>query len=100
MLTVEPWVPPETVKKYYQEIRHSVMGGSGSVRDRTLAVFRFVVSHMEVKGTNLTVPNLKRLAELWNEEYPEGHNWHFSSYRDFNKSYHRGREAIAFPLSE
>lgn len=98
-LTVEPWVPPERVKTYYQEIRNHVLRSSGSLNDRTVAVFRFVVSHMEVKGTALTHPKLKHLAELWNEQYSEGDDWYFADYRAFRRSYVRGRDALVFPFA-
>jgi hypothetical protein len=99
-LTVEPWVSPDNVKSYYQEIRQSVLHGAGC-KHRTVEVFRFVVAHTEIEeSTLMETPEWSRLCDLWNQEYPEDHPWHFSDYRDLRKSYTRGREAIAFPLAE
>jgi hypothetical protein len=53
---------------------------------------------MEVEGATLKHPEWKSLAELWNEMYPEDHPWYFADYRDFRRSYMRGRDAIAFPI--
>ena len=102
-LTIEPWVSPDKVTSYYQEIRQSVLHDAGC-RHRTVEVFRFVVAHTDVEETTLkTTPQWIHLCELWNEKNPEspkGHNWRFADYRDFRRSYVRGRDAIAFPLAE
>ena len=99
-LTVEPWVSPEEVTSYYRDIRQSILQDAGS-KDRTVEVFRFVVAHTGVEEITLKkTPQWSHLCDQWNEEYPEGHRWHFSSYRDFRRSYIRGRNAIAFPISE
>ena len=99
-LRVEPWVPPDKVKSYYQEIRQSVLHDAGC-KHRTVEVFRFVVAHTELEETTLQkTPQWNYLCDQWNEEYPEGHRWHFSDYGDFRTSYLRGHDAIAFPLTE
>ena len=99
-LTVEPWVSPDNVKSYYQEIRQSVLHDAGC-KHRTVEVFRFVVAHTDLEETTLEkTPQWSSLCDQWNEEYPENHRWHFSDYRDFRRSYLRGWDAIPFPLGE
>jgi hypothetical protein len=99
-LTLEPWVSPDKVTSYIRDIRQSILHGAGS-KARTVEVFRFVVAHTEVEETTLEkIPRWRHLCELWNEEYPEDHRWHFADYRDFRTAYIRGRDAIALPISE
>jgi hypothetical protein len=99
-LTVEPWVSPDKVKSYYQEIRQSILHDAGC-KHRTVEVFRFVVAHTEVEETTLEkTPQWSHLCDLWNAEHPEDPGKRFSDYRDFRRSYIRGRDAIAFPISE
>jgi hypothetical protein len=99
-LTVEPWVPPDTLKTYYQAIRHQILRSSGSVQVRTVEVFRFVISHTEVEEATLErTSQWSHLCELWNEEYPENHPWHFADYPAFRRSFVRGRDAIALPIT-
>jgi hypothetical protein len=99
-LTVDPWVSPDNVKSYYREIRDSILHEAGS-KHRTVEVFRFVVAHTDLEETALKkTPQWSHLCDQWNEEYPEGHRWHFSDYRDLRTSYLRGRNAVAFPISE
>jgi len=99
-LTVEPWVSPEKVTSYYRDIRQSILQDAGS-KDRTVEVFRFVVAHTEVEESTLKkTPQWSHLCNLWNAEHPDDPGKRFSDYRDFRRSYIRGRDAIAFPISE
>jgi hypothetical protein len=99
-LTVEPWVSPEEVTSYYRDIRQSILQDAGS-KDRTVEVFRFVVAHTEVEEITMEkTPQWKRLCDLWNAEHPDDPGKRFSDYRDFRKSYIRGHDAIAFPISD
>lgn len=99
-LTIEPWVSPDKVKSYYQEIRQSVLDDAGC-KHRTVEVFRFVVAHTDVEEIHLKrKPRWTYLCDQWNERYPEGDRWYFSDYRDFRRSYIRGRDSIAFPLAK
>jgi hypothetical protein len=100
VLTVEPWVSPAKVMSYCREIRQSILQDAGC-KHRTVEVFRFVVAHAEVEEATLKrTPQWSHLCRLWNEEYPEGHRWHFSGSGDFRKAYIRGRDAIVFPLAD
>jgi len=99
-LTVEPWVSPDKVTSYYRDIRQSILQDAGS-KDRTVEVFRFGVAHTEVEETTLQrAPQWSHLCNLWNAEHPDDPGKRFSDYRDFRRSYIRGRDAIAFPISE
>jgi hypothetical protein len=99
-LTVEPWVSPDMVTSYYRDIRQSILQDAGS-KDRTVEVFRFVVAHTEVEEITMEkTPQWKRLCDLWNAEHPDDPGKRFSDYRDFRKSYIRGHDAIAFPISD
>ncbi len=76
-LEVRPWVGVETVKKAYQEIVRQMLRGDSSKNKKTekkLALFRFVVEQTKAHGKR---PNWPILFEQWNEEYPEGHEWHY-----------------------
>jgi hypothetical protein len=99
-LTLEPWVSSDKVATYCGQIRQSILHDAGC-KHRTVEVFRFVVAHTDVEEATLQkTPQWTHLCGLWNKEYPEGHRWHFSDYRDFRTSYIRGRDTIAFPISE
>jgi len=99
-LTVEPWVSPDKVTSYYRDIRQSILQDAGS-KDRTVEVFRFVVAQTDVEETTLEkTPPWSHLCDQWNAEYAKDPGKHFSDYRDFRKSYIRGHDAIAFPISE
>ena len=98
-LTVEPWVSPEKVTSYYRDIRQSILQDAGS-KDRTVEVFRFVVAHTDVEESTLKkTPQWSHLCDLWNAEHRKDPGKRFSDYRDFRRSYIRGRDAIAFPIS-
>jgi len=98
-LTVEPWVSLNKVTSYYRDIQQSILQDAGS-KDRTVEVFRFVIAHTEEEETTLEkTPQWKHLCDLWNAEHPEDPGKRFSDYRDFRRSYIRGRDAIAFPIS-
>ena len=66
-------------------------------------MFGFVVAHSHLQVVNekeglakLTVPEWKKLRELWNERYPEGHEWHYYKEREhrFSRDFYRGQEGV------
>jgi hypothetical protein len=98
-LTVEPWVSPDKVTSYYRDIQQSILQDAGS-KDRTVEVFRFVVAHTNVEESTLKkTPQWSHLCDLWNADHRKDPGKRFSDYRDFRKSYIRGHDAIAFPIS-
>ena len=57
------------------------MPGSTWIKElRKLAVFRFVTEQTKVCGEQ---PSWQALFERWNEEYPEGHEWHYADASSF-----------------
>ena len=66
-------------------------------------LFRFVVRHSRLQVVNreeglakLTIPQWKELRELWNEQYPEGHKWHYGKNREhrFSRDFYRGQQTV------
>jgi hypothetical protein len=47
----------------------------------------------------LTIPTWKKLRELWNEQYSEGHKWHYGKDREnrFRRDFYRGQMALIGP---
>jgi hypothetical protein len=112
-MTVKPWVPAETVRRYYGRLQERLLEERPrSLSERNLAVFRFVVEKMEVNGTDeghsgaerprvtelRPVPRSWRtLLRLWNGKFPEGHKWHYTDVRNFSRDFGRAKQAILHP---
>jgi hypothetical protein len=83
---------------------------------RRLAVFRFVAERsqgmhqlkfLKVEGQrsvhdqgfpvhleDLRTPQWPSLQAQWNEEHPEGHEWHYSDYRNHRRDYKEALKAL------
>lgn len=86
-MEVSPWVSADTVKETYQELQRQIKKGDvskGEIKEpRKLAVFRFVNEQEKVHGER---PDWPILFARWNEEYPEGHEWHYADASSFGSS--------------
>jgi hypothetical protein len=62
-LTIQPWVPPETVKLVYQQAQKQVIGGKpGRISDKNLNLLRFVVDRADRNGN---LPRGEVLVKEW-----------------------------------
>ena len=61
-------------------------------------MFRFVLAQSKLHVVSsqeglakLTIPTWKKLRELWNEQYSEGHKWHYGNDREnrFSRDFYR-----------
>ena len=61
-----------------------------------MAHSKLEVVNREEGLAKLTIPKCKELRELWNERYPEGHEWHYHKEREhrFSRDFYRGQEAL------
>lgn len=115
-ITAAHWVPIANVRKFYAELKARYLDSTPTPSPRRLAVFRFVVERSQWKtwweplkpwGTmeervkqvyaqGLDVPTpWSSLQAQWNEEYPPGHDWHYSDYRNLRRDFMEAFEALA-----
>jgi hypothetical protein len=117
-MTVQPWVPADTVRKFYGQLQGRVLTSRPrAVSERNLAVFRFVVGQQSVKpysdnapASELTRrhPNLMRLKQpswrvmlkRWNRHYSAGDKWHYQYVRTFQRDFRRAAQAIVSPHAD
>jgi hypothetical protein len=119
-ITAAYWVPNAAVSEFYAEVKAEV---KARIRDiaptpspRRLALFRFVVERsqgidqwksltpegprsvhdqgipLHVQG--LHVSQWRSLQAQWNEEYPEGHAWHYSDHRNLRRDFREAFKAL------
>jgi hypothetical protein len=111
-MTVQPWVPADTVRKFYGQLQKRVLTSRPrALSERNLAVFRFIVGQQEVKpysddaqasGLTRRHPKLMRLKQpswrvmlkRWNQHYSAGHKWHYRHVRNFERDFKRAAQAI------
>jgi hypothetical protein len=114
-LTVQPWVPADTVRKFYGQLQRRVLTSRPrALSERNLTVFRFIVEQQEVKpyrdkapASELTRrhPKLMRLKQpswrvmlkRWNRHLPAGHKWHYQYVQNFQRDFRRAAQAIVSP---
>ena len=114
-MTVQPWVPADTVRKFYGQLQERVLTSRPrALSERNLAVFRFIVEQQEVKphsdnalASELTRrhPKLMRLKQpswrvmlkRWNRHLPAGHKWHYQYVQNFQRDFKRAAKAILSP---
>jgi hypothetical protein len=114
-MTVQPWVPADTVRKFYTQLQGRVLTSRPrALSERNLAVFRFVVGQQEVKpysdnapASELTRrhPKLMRLKQpswrvmlkRWNRHLPAGDKWHYQHVRNFQRDFRRAAQALVSP---
>ena len=97
-------MPSEYVRQAYHNVQHDLLGKNQRLPElRNIEVFRFVVEHSQLQVVNreeglarLIIPKWNELRELWNEWYPEGHEWHYHKEREhrFSRDFYRGQEAV------
>jgi len=120
-ITAAYWVPKAAVSEFYAEVKAEV---KARIRDiaptpspRRLALFRFVVERSQGidqwealkpegprsvndQGIPLHVQGLdvsqswRSLQAQWNEEYPEGHEWHYSDHRNLRRDFREAFKAL------
>src|SRR5829696_2230045 len=103
-LEIDSWMPSEYVRWAYHSVQHDLLGENNRQPElRNVEVFRFVVAHTQLQVVNgeeglakLTIPKWKELREIWNEQYPKGHEWHYDNNREhrFSRDFYRGQQAI------
>jgi hypothetical protein len=114
-LTIQPWVPAETVRKFYRGLQLRVVpSDSRALSERNLAVFRFVLSQRQVRIPDRSARNAlhrakpkkpelvqpfswRALLERWNKEHPEGHEWHYKGVQNFWRDFKRAEQAVVHP---
>jgi hypothetical protein len=68
-LTVQPWVPPETVEAAYRHVQKRVIGGgSGRVGEKNLNLLRFVTERAASDGN---LPEGHVLVTEWDRQWKE-----------------------------
>src|SRR5215208_2501633 len=111
-MTVQPWVPADTVRKFYGQLQGRVLiSRPRALSERNLAVFRFIVGQQEVKPYSddapasrvtrqhpkllrLKQPSWRFMLERWNQHYSAGHKWHYRHVRNFERDFKRAAQAI------
>ncbi len=97
-ITAMHWVPNATVGTFYAELRARYVDSGPTPSLRQLAVFRFVteqssgITERLVYGLN--TPPWRSLQSQWNEEYPQGHDWHYSDHRNLRRDFKEAFEAL------
>jgi hypothetical protein len=72
-LNFAPWISEKTIRKAYRRCQIVVQGGDNRrMKERTLAVMRFVTEHTNDEGNR---PSWSQLTDLWNEQHPG--EWRF-----------------------
>jgi hypothetical protein len=115
VMTVQPWVPADTVRQFYGQLQGQVRTSRPrALSERNLAVFRFVVGQQEVKPYSdnapaseltrrhpklmtLEQPSWRVMLKRWNGHLPAGHRWHYRYVRNFQRDFRRAAQAIVSP---
>jgi hypothetical protein len=86
-LTVQPWVPPETVEAAYRQLQKGVIGGEcGRIGDKNLKLLEFVAKRADVNGN---LPKGEVLVQEWDRKCRRTHpGWCYDGdkrrfWRDF-----------------
>jgi hypothetical protein len=106
-LKVEPWVSAEEVRTSFLYAQKLILGRKKrNLSERNVAVFFFVVGHRNPVGPdmpwwsgedNVERPIWSKLCELWNQEHPQGHDWHYKEWRNFQRDYARTKKTLVHP---
>jgi hypothetical protein len=93
-LNFAPWISEKTIRKAYRRCQKVVQGGDNRrMKDKTLAVVRFVTEHTDDEGRRFL--SWSQLTDLWNEEHPG--EWRFKDRFGLRKTYLRAEEELAGP---
>src|SRR5215211_1601914 len=91
-LNFAPWISEKTLRKAYRKCQKVVQGGDNRrMKERTLAVMRFVTEHTDDEGRRLL--SWSQLTDLWNEQHPG--EWRFKDRFGMRKTYLRAEEELA-----
>jgi hypothetical protein len=86
-----PWISEKTIRKAYRKGQKVVQGGDNRrMKERTLAVVRFVAEHTDDEGNR---PSWAQLTDLWNEQHPG--EWKFKDRFGMRKTYQRAGKELA-----
>ena len=92
-LNFAPWISEKTLRKAYRKCQKVVQGGDNRrMKERTLAVMRFVTEHTDEEARR---PPWSQLTELWNKQHPG--EWRFKDRFGLRKTYLRAEEELADP---
>ena len=113
-ITAAYWAPKAAVSEFYAEVKAEVKARIVDIAPtpspRRLALFRFVVERSQgidqwgslkpgepksVHVQGLHIPQWRSLQAQWNEEHPEGHEWHYSDHRNLRRDFNEAFEALA-----
>jgi hypothetical protein len=93
-LNFAPWISERTIRKAYRKGQKVVQGGDNRpMKERTLAVMRFVTEHTNDEGRRLLA--WAQLTDLWNKEHPG--EWRFKGRSGLRKAYLRAEKELARP---
>jgi hypothetical protein len=93
-LNFAPWISEKTFRKAYRKCQKVVQGGDNRrMKERTLAVMRFVIKHTDDEGKRLL--SWSKLTILWNEQHPS--EWSFKDRFGLRKAYLRAEKELARP---
>ncbi len=103
-MTVQSWVPAESVKAFYQRIQKQMSVGRKPA-ERHLAVFCFVTERTQIQPgessdygyREIIKPPREQLLAEWNRRYRKGHEWHYGQLSNFLRDYRKGYMVVAFP---
>src|SRR5215216_5395023 len=91
-LNFAPWISEKTFRRAYRKCHKAVQGGDNRrMKERTLAVMRFVTEHTDDEGRRLR--SWSQLTDLWNEQHPG--EWSFKDRFGLRKAYLRAEEELA-----
>jgi len=104
-LTVEPWVPSETVVKFYQRLQVDMLGRKPRAPERrNLALFKFMTRQSkellldrENQGEAPALISSRELMERWNRENPDQS---YTNESRFRRDFHRGSRALLSPYDK
>jgi hypothetical protein len=66
-LTVQPWVPAETVENAYRQVQRRVLGGKNKrIGDKSLRLLEFVTEREDADGN---LPSGSTLVQEWDEKW-------------------------------
>ena len=90
-LNFAPWISEKTFRKAYRKCQTVVQGGDNRrMKERTLAVMRFVTKHTDDEGNRLL--SWSQLTDIWNEEHTV--EWSFKGRSGLRKAYLRATEEL------
>jgi hypothetical protein len=90
-LNFAPWISEKTFRKAYRKCQKVVQGGDNRrLKERTLAIMRFVTEHTDDEGRR---PPWSQLTHLWNKKHSG--EWRFEDRFGMRKAYLRAENELA-----